>query len=192
MKLIRVLILLLRRQSNCPAGDGCTRYLALWSCLSAPWTPGQRSAPGRTPGPGASGGTWQLAPPAVGRCLRMGWEQRLRRSNKDMKHLKSTTSALLPSTVGGFEPKIDLEFVSVHEWNRYFPPLTRANSEPSVHCMKSQLIPLLPVTNKRCCFTVLCCRLQEEIKTFIYTTNRVTELQQLRTVCLNLPEIPDG
>lgn len=47
-------------------------YLALWSCLSAPWTPGQKSAPGRMPGPGASDGTWQLALPAVGRCLRMG------------------------------------------------------------------------------------------------------------------------
>lgn len=53
-------------------------YLALWSGLSAPWRPGQRSEPGRTPGPGASDGTWQLALPVVGRCLRTGWGQRLK------------------------------------------------------------------------------------------------------------------
>lgn len=71
-------------------------YLALWSCPSAPWRPGQKSEPGHMPGPGASDGTWQLALPVVGRCLRMGWEQRLGKSNKDLTHLKSMTLALLP------------------------------------------------------------------------------------------------
>ncbi len=69
-------------------------YLALWSCPSAPWRPGQKSAPGHMPGPGASDGTWQLALPVVSRCLQTGWEQRLGKSNKDVKHLKGTTSAL--------------------------------------------------------------------------------------------------
>lgn len=55
------------------------RHLALWSRPSAPWTPGQRSEPGHRPGRGASGGTWRPAPPAGGRCPRMGWEQRLKR-----------------------------------------------------------------------------------------------------------------
>lgn len=62
--------------------DEAVRYLALWSCPSVPWRPGQKSAPGRMPGPGASDGTWQLALPVVGKCLRMGWEQRLGKSAK--------------------------------------------------------------------------------------------------------------
>lgn len=77
--------------------DAAGHYLALWSCLSAPWTPGRRSEPGRTPGPGASDGTWQLALPAVGRCPRTGWGQRLQGWNKGMKHQKCTTSAPFPS-----------------------------------------------------------------------------------------------
>lgn len=32
------------------------------------------------PGQVVSGGTWQLVPPVVGRCPRMGWEQRLERN----------------------------------------------------------------------------------------------------------------
>lgn len=80
-------------------------YLALWSCLSAPWRPVQKSAPGRTPGPEASDGTWQLALPVAGRCLQKGWEQRLGKSYKDIKHLNIMTSALFPRTLGGCEPK---------------------------------------------------------------------------------------
>lgn len=79
--------------------DAAGHYLALWSCLSAPWTPGRRSEPGRTPGPGASDGTWQLALPAVGRCLRTGWGQRLQGRNKGMKRQKWMTSATFPSKV---------------------------------------------------------------------------------------------
>lgn len=57
--------------------DDGEHHLALSSCPSVPWRPEQRSAPDRMPGPAESGGTWQLALPAVGRCLRMGWEQKL-------------------------------------------------------------------------------------------------------------------
>lgn len=85
-------------------------YLALWSCLSAPWTPAQKSVPGRMPGPGASDGTWQLALPEVGRCLQTGWEQRLGKGKKDIKHRKRVTSALFLSPLGGFEPEIEMSF----------------------------------------------------------------------------------
>jgi len=67
-------------------------YFDLWSRPSAPWRRGQRNAPGRMPGRGASGGTWQLAPPAVGRCLQMGWGQRLGKRNKDIKQQKRATA----------------------------------------------------------------------------------------------------
>ena len=72
-------------------------YPARWSNPSVPWTQGQKSVLGHTPGPGASDGTWQLALPAVGRCLQMGWEQRLGKCDKDIKHLNSMNSALFSS-----------------------------------------------------------------------------------------------
>lgn len=71
-------------------------YLALWCRPSVPWRPGRRSVPGRTPGPAASDGTWQRALPAVGRCLRRGWEQMLEGRNEDVKRWKSMTSAAVP------------------------------------------------------------------------------------------------
>lgn len=93
--------------------DAAKHYLALWSCPSAPWRPGQRSAPGHMPGPGVSDGTWQLAPPAVGICLQMGWEQRLGRSKKDIIHLKkhdlSTISRVIEHS-GEIWPRIEMSF----------------------------------------------------------------------------------
>lgn len=68
--------------------QGLKAHLALWSHPSAPWTPGQKSELGHRPGQVVSDGTWQLALPAVGRCPRMGWEQRLqKKQNKNKAYI---------------------------------------------------------------------------------------------------------
>lgn len=87
-----------RGNSDVSGDECCERHPGPWSRPSAPWRPERRSAPGRTPAPGASGGTWQPALPAAGRCPRTGWERRLR--GKELHFKKWTLNIRIIDDLG--------------------------------------------------------------------------------------------
>ncbi|TRY94600.1 hypothetical protein DNTS_015808, partial [Danionella cerebrum] len=64
---------------ECHLADGLAMEadLALSAGLSAPWTLGQRNAPGRRPAPAANSGSGSVELPEADRALRREWEQML-------------------------------------------------------------------------------------------------------------------